>query len=48
MSEGKKVKLTFHVVVANYCGNLAVSSITFDAATGLVTMVVIVLVVATV
>jgi hypothetical protein len=27
MLEGKKVKLAFHAVVANYCGNLAVSSI---------------------
>jgi hypothetical protein len=33
MSEGKKVKLAFHVVVENYCGNLAVSSIIFDAIT---------------
>jgi hypothetical protein len=30
--EGKKVKLAFHVVVANYCGNLVVSSIILDAA----------------
>jgi hypothetical protein len=33
MLEGKKVKLAFHVVVENYCGNLAVSSIILDAAT---------------
>jgi hypothetical protein len=33
MSEGKKVKLTFHAVVANYCGNLAVSSIILNVAT---------------
>jgi hypothetical protein len=33
MSEGKKVKLAFHVVVANYYQNLVVSSIIFDAAT---------------
>jgi hypothetical protein len=33
MSEGKKVKLTIHAVVANYYENLAVSSIILDAAT---------------
>jgi hypothetical protein len=32
MLEGKKVKLSFHAVVANYCGNLVVSSIIFYAA----------------
>jgi hypothetical protein len=37
MSKGKKVKLAFHAVVANYCGNLAVSSIILDAATYLET-----------
>jgi hypothetical protein len=35
MSEGKKVKLAFHVVVANYCENMAMSSIIFNATTGL-------------
>jgi hypothetical protein len=33
MSDGKKVKLAFHAMVTNYCGNLAVSSIILDAAT---------------
>jgi hypothetical protein len=33
MSEGKKMKLAFHVVVENYCGNLATSSIILDAIT---------------
>jgi hypothetical protein len=33
MSEGKKVKLAFHAMVPNYCGNLATSSIILDAAT---------------
>jgi hypothetical protein len=33
MSRGKKVKLTFHVVVANYYGNMVVSWIILDAAT---------------
>jgi hypothetical protein len=33
MLEGKKMKLTFHVVIANCCGNLAVSSIILDATT---------------
>ncbi len=33
MSEGKKMKLVFHVVVTNYCGNLVVSSIILDATT---------------
>ncbi len=33
MSEGKKVKLAFHAVVANYCGNMVVSSIILDLAT---------------
>jgi len=32
MSEGKNVKLAFHAVVANYCGNLVVSSFILDAA----------------
>ncbi len=36
MSEGKKVKLAFHAMVANYCGNLVVSSIILDVATCLV------------
>jgi hypothetical protein len=35
MLEGKKVKLAFHTVVANYCGNLVVNSIMFDAAIAL-------------
>jgi hypothetical protein len=33
MLEGKKVKLAFHAVIANYCGNLSVSYIILDAAT---------------
>jgi len=33
MSEGKIVKLAFYVVVANYCGNLVMSSIILDVAT---------------
>jgi hypothetical protein len=33
MSKGKKMKLAFHAMVANCCGNLAMSSIIFDAAT---------------
>jgi hypothetical protein len=33
MSKGKKMKLAFHAVVANYCGNLVVSSIILDATT---------------
>jgi CBS-domain-containing membrane protein len=32
MSEGNKVKLAFHAVVANCCGNLAVSIIILDVA----------------
>jgi hypothetical protein len=36
MSKGKKVKLAFHVVVTNYCGNMAVNSIILNAATCLV------------
>ncbi len=36
MREGKKVKLAFHVVVVNYCGNLAMSSIIFNVTTCLV------------
>jgi hypothetical protein len=36
MLEGKKVKLAFHAVVENCCGNLAMSSIIFDAAMWLV------------
>jgi hypothetical protein len=35
MLEGKNVKLAFHAMVANYWGNLAVSSIVFNAATHL-------------
>jgi hypothetical protein len=31
MLEGKKVKLAFHAVVVNCCGNLVVSSIILDA-----------------
>jgi hypothetical protein len=33
MLEGKNVKLTFHVVVANCCGNLVVNFLILDAAT---------------
>jgi hypothetical protein len=33
MLEGKKVKLAFHAVVVNYCGNFVVSSIILDANT---------------
>jgi hypothetical protein len=33
MSEGKKMKLAFHAMVENYCGNLAMSSIILDATT---------------
>jgi hypothetical protein len=33
MSEGKNVKLAFHAVVVNYCGNLVMNSLTLDAAT---------------
>jgi hypothetical protein len=33
MLEGKKVKLTFHAVVANCCENLVVSSIILNATT---------------
>jgi hypothetical protein len=33
MLEGKKVKLAFHAMVENCCGNLALSSIILDAAT---------------
>ncbi len=33
MSRAKKVKLAFHAVVANYYGNLVMSSIIFDVAT---------------
>ncbi len=36
MSKGKKVKLAFHAVVTNYCGNLVVSSIIFNVITCLV------------
>jgi len=32
MSEGKNVKLAFHVVVANYYGNVVVNSLIFYAA----------------
>jgi hypothetical protein len=32
MAEGKKVKLAFHAMVTNYCGNLDVNSLIFDAA----------------
>jgi len=35
MVEGKKMKLAFHAVVVNCCGNVAMSSIIFDATTGL-------------
>jgi hypothetical protein len=35
MSKGKKMKLAFHAMVANYCGNLVGSSIILNAATGL-------------
>jgi len=31
MLKGKKVKLAFHAVVANYCGNLVMSSIILNA-----------------
>jgi hypothetical protein len=37
MSKGKKVKLAFHAVIENYCGNLAMSSIIFDVTTYLAT-----------
>jgi hypothetical protein len=33
MSKGKKMKLAFHAVVANYCGNLVVSSNIFNVVT---------------
>jgi len=33
MLEGKNVKLAFHAVVENCCGNLAMSSIILDVAT---------------
>jgi hypothetical protein len=33
MLEGKKVKLAFHAVVENFCGNLAMSSIILNVAT---------------
>ncbi len=33
MSEGKNVKLAFHAVVANCCGNLVMNSLIFYAAT---------------
>jgi hypothetical protein len=36
MSESKNVKLTFHAVVTNCCGNLVVNSLTLDATTCLV------------
>jgi hypothetical protein len=36
MLKGKKVKLAFHAMVANYCGNLAMSSIILDVAICLV------------
>jgi hypothetical protein len=32
MLEGKKVKVTFHAVVANCCGNVVVSSIILNVA----------------
>jgi hypothetical protein len=32
MLKGKKVKLAFHAVVANYFGNLVMSSIILDTA----------------
>jgi predicted PolB exonuclease-like 3'-5' exonuclease len=37
MLKGKKVKLAFHAVVANYCENLAVNSIILDVAICLAT-----------
>jgi len=36
MLEGKNVKVAFHVVVANCCGNLVVKSFILDATTYLV------------
>jgi hypothetical protein len=36
MLEGNNMKLAFHAVVANYCGNVAMSSIILDVATCLV------------
>jgi hypothetical protein len=33
MSKGKKMKLAFHALVANYCGILAMTSIIFYVAT---------------
>jgi hypothetical protein len=33
MSKGKKMKLAFYAVVANYFGNLAMNSIILDAPT---------------
>jgi len=33
MSKGKKFKLAFHAVVANYYGNLAMNSIILNATT---------------
>jgi hypothetical protein len=30
MLEGNKVKLAFHAMVVNYCGNLAMNSIVLD------------------
>jgi hypothetical protein len=36
MSKGKNVKLAFHAVVANYCGNVVVNSLILDVATCLV------------
>jgi hypothetical protein len=36
MLEGKKMKLAFHAMVANYCGNLVMSSINLDATNCLV------------
>jgi hypothetical protein len=37
MSKGKNVKLAFHAVVANYCGNLVVNSLILNVATSLAT-----------
>jgi hypothetical protein len=36
MLKGKKMKLAFHAVVANCCGNLAVNSIILDATSYLI------------
>jgi hypothetical protein len=36
MSKGRKVKLAFHAVIANYYGNMAMNSIILDVATCLI------------